>query len=531
MKEYGNRRSEDELAKLTIAANAAAYELEAQPNFKGTEEELKRMQAFERAYIDGYPVISDEEWDILKKRYDYKESLTAGSPSGRVWIKMQAPLPSIEKVDSIVGLEEFLERFPGSKFIVEPKFDGLTANLVYKRNEETGDYVFETITSRGNGRYGLQLNPYALAGVDLKGVPKIIERKYVEGMIGSAPDTFEIRGEALIHKPSYVAEHGLSDEEAKGTVWRSVVSGIFNRKLPMNLEGLVFALYHETLFDIFSIDNKKVWYCEDVANARLIASITPDPHRFLKTSKLYVKKDGSDGRYVIYIEHLDGSKFCWKPAEERVDIISYSFGYNGTDTDGDGVNLPLRYGCTIPGLILAGQVKLETGEPTPIYDETDDVGKIISIVSKFYGADREWKRDVSLPRLRNMHEYAMDGVVIKLSDTNGNAQALQVRNNRSNRNRLVVPKFPNDAIAVKLLSEVVRVKLDHIEMSKTTLNNVTCQGVLDKAYLTESGAMVSNVNLHNPYWLSQNDWIKEGQEYDMCMSLDIIPVLLPPKNQ
>ena len=52
--------------------------------------------------------------------------------------------------------------------------------------------------------------------------------------------------------------------------------------------------------------------------------------------------------------------------------------------------------------------------------------------------------------------------------------------------------------------------------------------MLDRPYLTESGAVVSNINLHNPNWLMMNDWIHEGGEYEMVMSMDIITVLLPP---
>ena len=75
---------------------------------------------------------------------------------------------------------------------------------------------------------------------------------------------------------------------------------------------------------------------------------------------------------------------------------------------------------------------------------------------------------------------------------------------------------------------VVRVKLEKIEYKTTSLNNQTFSGILDKPYRTESGAYISTINLHNVDWLAKNDWIKEGNDYDMVMAMDIIPQLLNP---
>jgi hypothetical protein len=84
-----------------------------------------------------------------------------------------------------------------------------------------------------------------------------------------------------------------------------------------------------------------------------------------------------------------------------------------------------------------------------------------------------------------------------------------------------------DQIACKLLSERVLVTVKSIEKKTTTLNNVTCQAVLDKPYQTESGAWVETINLHNIAWLGENNWIQEGKSYWMVMAFDIIPQLLP----
>lgn len=130
-----NRRSEDELEKIKIENNKTAFTLEEQENFIGTPEQLEFMQNAERAYISGRPIMTDEEWDLLKIKHNYKESLTSTSPSGRNWIKFDSPLPSLNKGGSLEDLDEFLNKFPkDQKFIVECKLDGLSANLRYIRN-------------------------------------------------------------------------------------------------------------------------------------------------------------------------------------------------------------------------------------------------------------------------------------------------------------------------------------------------------------------------------------------------------------
>ena len=134
-RDIANRRSEDELEKIKIENNKTAFTLEEQKDFKGTSEQLEFMQNAERAYISGHPIMTDEEWDILKSKHNYKESLTSTSPSGRSWVKLDSPLPSLNKGGSLEDLNKFIDKFPkNQKFIVECKLDGLTANLKYKRN-------------------------------------------------------------------------------------------------------------------------------------------------------------------------------------------------------------------------------------------------------------------------------------------------------------------------------------------------------------------------------------------------------------
>ena len=529
VKQYGNRRTDEELDRLTKELNQLTYTLDEQNEFNGTEDQLQMMQNLERAYIDGYPKVSDEEWDILKKRFNYQESLASVAPSGRTWVKLLAPLPSIDKAGTLDEMRDFCAKYPDMEFVYEPKLDGLTADIRYvlDGDDDLGVrfYRRECITSRGNGRYGLKLHEHALSGVRLRGVPEFIDPKCVMNICGDLPEFFEIRGEATINKTEKALKKYRGEQQsdlAEVVVWRSVVSGIFNRKVPANLEGLLLYLYGKTLVELiqeqgfFSDEMNGLVYVEnDVANARLIASLGDDEHKFLRTSVLSIRKDG-----YVEIKHADGNNYGFYDDGEDLDVVCYSCSVNGLNKDTEELR-------SISELLFVGDILRLDGHPTQFYGKTNNVDTILEKICEFYGCDLEGKRIKGKERYRNMHQYALDGFVVKLAKSNGETQGLNIRNSKSNNSRLVIPKYPMDQIACKLLSERVLVTVKSIEKKTTTLNNVTCQAVLDKPYQTESGAWVETINLHNIAWLGENNWIQEGKSYWMVMAFDIIPQLLP----
>lgn len=545
-KEYGNRRSDEDLKKITEELNALTYQLEEQPDFNGTDKELEMMQAFERYYIDGYPKLSDEEWEALKYRYNYKESLVSIAPSGREWIKMQAPLPSIEKGSSVADLKEFLNRWPEkTEFLVEPKCDGLTANIVYQLDADAGVYRHQYTTSRGNGRYGLKLWPHALNGVNMHGVPETITAeqmsKALKVDVKNLPEIFELRGEAMLQKNEanlikYAANTidgwesvNLLDVKTgfEMVVWRSVISGIFNRKVPNNIKGILCYLYEGGFEENFVeqevpfVGVAKAFLIDSIANARLLHSISNDEERFLRGDKLWVL---DDLKTVIAL-HKNGNVFKFEDQGEDVYVISYSFAHSGNaGFNEDDINV-LK---SIDGVLCLEDIHTMNGEPTPFAFASSDHEEIIRALCDFYGCDDEGKRLPGKDRMRNRHEFSLDGIVVKLKNSNPEEQGLAIRNALAGGNRLVIPKYPKDQIAIKLPAERVTVKLEKIERNETDLKNVTLRGILDRPYRTESGAIVENINLHNPNWLELNPWIKEGGVYDVVMAMDIIPQLLPP---
>lgn len=532
MREVGNRRSDEELEKLKIENNRTAFKLKEQTDFKGSDKQLEFMQDAERAYISGHPIMTDEEWDILKNKYGYQETLASVSPSGRSWIKFESPLPSLNKGGSFEDLRSFLSKFPKNQtFIVENKLDGLTANLKYIKRGNC--YIISSISSRGNGRYGLALNPFALSGVDVN-YPYKISSDAVERFLGSLPNKIEFRGEAVIPKNSHTRS-----KYGENPVWRNIASGMFNRIIPANLKGLFCCMSDTenswTSFPLTlngSYEGRKAKNPEEIENMRLICSLFLDkmiesgvkPTRGFRNDSLTINCDR-----IVTFTNSEGKTFEWNSNEENecLDIVIYSMSVDGSNVDIMDSSI-LSGDIESLGFKSIKNVSFENGNLN--YDKTfritSNIDDIWNAVCDFYGCDKSGRRDLNRPRLRNLYEYACDGVVIKPFGSDKDTQNVDLKIGRNSK--IIQPEYPEDQIAIKLLSEVVRVKLDKIEQSSTELGNVVCIGILDKEYVTESGAKVSRVNLHNPEWLQSNDWIKEGNEYDMIMSLDIIPVLLKP---
>ena len=416
--------------------------------------------------------------------------------------------------------------------------------LVLTKNgeiKEKDSYELESISSRGNGRYGLQLNTFALSGVKIN-FPKNIKSEDIASLFHNLPDEFEIRGEAVIPKNDHTYK-----KYGKEAVWRNIASGFFNRIVPFNLEGLISCITNgkENIESLTSNKNncyvlkpefqgRKCLNPEVYNNVKLILSLFEDICDF----KPFEKGDSIRICWDSSVAHLDSNnnyKNRYYDDGEELDIIIYSISSNNSNIDisdfcdsEESKNLLKSIGFkAIWDVDFEESDKCYLKDFNKTFRITSNIEEIEEAINAFYGINpKTGKRCQDFTRLRNMYEYACDGVVIKPVGSDKNTQNIDLRLGRNNK--IVSPDYPEDQIAIKLLSEIVRVKLDHIEYNKTKLGNITCTGVLDKAYKTESGAMISNVNLHNLEWLKANDWIKEGNEYDLCMSLDIIPVLMNP---
>lgn len=116
----------------------------------------KKISAHDKLYYnDSSPTISDEEYDILRRRYEEIENLfpdliSKESPSKRVGsppsvgfskVKHLSAMLSLQNAFNETEVEEFVKRI--KKFlnlnnneiiemVAEPKIDGLSASLLYE---------------------------------------------------------------------------------------------------------------------------------------------------------------------------------------------------------------------------------------------------------------------------------------------------------------------------------------------------------------------------------------------------------------
>ena len=185
----------------------------ARKEISGIKEEIKRHNHL--YYNLENPEISDAEYDrLLKRLTDIEEAhpdlVTPDSPSRKVGAPPDKsgfrPVRHLEKMLSIdnisvTGADEddrpkqalaFDERvFKGAggeerrAYIVQPKFDGVSASILYKR----GDLVLAA--TRGDGSVGEEITSNILT---MKTIPKKLSSR--PG--APVPDVVEVRGEVMI---------------------------------------------------------------------------------------------------------------------------------------------------------------------------------------------------------------------------------------------------------------------------------------------------------------------------------------------
>ena len=497
-------RSKEELREVKKESRRSKFKLKEQNNFKGSAELLEKMQDMERAYREGKPIISDEEWDLLVKQTGYEESLDEIiSPNGRMWVKLGAPLGSLNKITNIEGLKLFLKKLANnfgedSKILVQPKLDGLTFNAIY-RETLNGDYELDKITTRGDGLNGLALSDGALLGVNID-LPKIIYKDNLSLIQNMIKDSrIELRGEAVIKKSEWSNKNDYSD-----ILPRSIVAGIFNRKTPNNLT--------------YFINNNFNYLDPNIKHSD-----------FTKSEIKLLKKWGINPELVyIYNNTLfNNNSTKYSPEEfnndklrsyESVDFVVFSYvDLNGNNVSDNKLNILSNIGFNT--IINNDILKDYCGE-----FDLNDLQRIISIVDLAYGCNN-LIRDYSKPRNKNLLEYAIDGIVVKLKDSNTKTQNMSPYEKNG---KIIVPKYPVDQVAIKLQTDPVKSKVLKIKYITTKLGNKTCSAEIEPV-VVEGGAIVSRVNLHNPNWLQlpQNQWIKEGVECGVIMAMDIIPILIP----
>lgn len=533
----GIRRSNDELEKFKRDKLANKFVLREQPNFKGDNETLEYMQFCERMYMIGKPVISDTEWDEMVKNSGYIESLgIVESASGRRYTTIKAPLVSLKKCCTYEDIKKFYEKYKDHEFLVEPKFDGLTFNATYRKCDD-GRYFLDNVGTRGDGLNSLLLNQNALFGVVRRGLPDYIDIDKLKEIVSNSKyhmsiideiesdEYFQIRGEAFVRKSDY---SNKADSYWNDIVPRSIAAGIFNRKESKNYDFFIKSIYEKiyplvksgaTGVEIQKATNKLLYKLDfDTKNFNCVIKFD-DSGKFEKISCIarYADKTSfelpNEGNYIkqyFKVEHMDFVTFSIASGKYG-NIDDPVFLNSLKEANNNEINTVMYYSDHyFDGMFNNTVSSLE---------------KICDIIDKFYGTDN-FKRNYEKFRYKSNTDIPVDGIVLKIADSNNTTQELSPR--RKSNGEYVVPHHPVDQIAIKLPTDPVKTRINKIVYKETNLGNTTVSCEVEPV-IAEGGTLVKNVNLHNPKWLAldENKWIKEGVECYLRLSQDIIPIISP----
>ncbi len=181
---------------------------------------------FYRYHVLDAPTISDAEYDLMVRRLrglekEHPEWVTVDSPSqragGEPLQKFQksrhpGPILSLANVfsnDEIISWYDRIlkldSRVSNTGFVLEPKIDGLTVVLHYKRGH------FFLGTTRGDGEIGEVITP------NLRTVKSIPLRIPVNPTDAHVPENFVIRGEVFINKSDFIKLNKCLEENGERT--------------------------------------------------------------------------------------------------------------------------------------------------------------------------------------------------------------------------------------------------------------------------------------------------------------------------
>ncbi|MGB9667430.1 MAG: NAD-dependent DNA ligase LigA [Thermosulfidibacteraceae bacterium] len=178
-------------------------------------EELRELINYHnyRYYVLNDPVISDAEYDelfreLVELEKRFPEFITPDSPTQRVGAPIKEgfkpvthsiPMLSLQDARNEAEIREFdsrTKKFLGLstrekiEYIVEPKFDGLSCEIVYRNG------VIEVASTRGDGIVGEDVTPNVKT---IKSVPlRLLKREDLK-----IPDLIEVRGEVLMSKVDF----------------------------------------------------------------------------------------------------------------------------------------------------------------------------------------------------------------------------------------------------------------------------------------------------------------------------------------
>lgn len=119
---------------------------------------IKQLNELTKAYDEGRPLVSDEEWDDLYfevKDFENRTNIKfKDSPTQKISYTVVNKLEKVTHNHSMLSLdktkdvEELYSKFGNKEWIAMAKMDGLTISLLYQ------DGILKRAETRGNGTVG-----------------------------------------------------------------------------------------------------------------------------------------------------------------------------------------------------------------------------------------------------------------------------------------------------------------------------------------------------------------------------------------
>lgn len=210
-------------------------------------------------YAQNAPEISDAEYDRLfaeleELEAEHPDLVTPASPTQRVGsepvqdlenVKHVAPMLSLHAVREAKKIGDFFDRVSleagqdDMRFLAEPKFDGLSIEVVYE------DGRFTRASTRGDGETGEDIT-HTLRNV--RGLPLLLNNP------DKVADELAVRGEAILPKSSFQKVNRTRVEQGEDPFAnpRNAAAGLLRRLDPAAAEGIRFAV---TFYDAAGIDD------------------------------------------------------------------------------------------------------------------------------------------------------------------------------------------------------------------------------------------------------------------------------------
>ncbi len=233
-------------------------------------EKIKLIQKYNQYYYnEDQPVITDQEYDVLKKKIidlenQYSFLKSKKSPSASVGfkpskkfikVKHKTPMLSLGNAFNEDDLKTFekkilnflsMENSSNIEYSAEPKIDGISASLIYKNGK------FVKGLSRGNGIEGEDITENLKT---IKDIPQIITSK-------NFPNEIDIRGEVYIQNNDFkkISEKFANPRNAASGSLRQKDSAI-TKKIPLKFIAYTFGYEENMNIETQSefLRNLKVW--------------------------------------------------------------------------------------------------------------------------------------------------------------------------------------------------------------------------------------------------------------------------------